>query len=161
MVHPIGSKLRLRTVAVALFIFLQFLPNLLHAQTSLRKIGELELQVQGISATVQPANPTIPKNTPAGVRIVVSTPSGTLTSDDVAKFVGGSFEVHGELSGPGLSGTITLPFIDPNGGGTPIVDPADSSIGGSRRLHIEQSADYGEWQPCTGCFTVDDSGEGH
>ena len=118
MVHPIGSKLRLRTVAVALFIFLQFLPNLLHAQTSLRKIGELELQVQGISATVQPANPTIPKNTAAGVRIVVNTPSGTLTSDDVAKFLGGSFEVHSELSGPGLTGTITLPFTDPNGAGT-------------------------------------------
>jgi hypothetical protein len=90
---------------------------------ALRKIGELELQVQGISATVQPANPTIPKNTAAGVKIVVSTPSGTLTSADVAKFLGGSFEVHGELSGPGLTGTITLPFIDPNGGSTPIVDP--------------------------------------
>src|SRR5215475_8713431 len=104
MVDPIGGKLRLRTVAVALFVFLQFLPSLLHAQTSLRKIGELELQVQGVSATVQPANPTIPKNTAAGVRIVVTSPTMTLSSDDVAKFLGGSFEVHGELSGPGLSG---------------------------------------------------------
>gem|GEM_PF-1427618 len=113
--------MRLRNAAVALFII--GVATLLHAQTSLRKIGELELQVQGISATVQPANPTIPKNTAAGVRIVVTSPSGTLSSADVAKFLGGSFEVHGELSGPGLNGTITLPFIDPNGGTAPITDP--------------------------------------
>ncbi|HEY6351400.1 MAG TPA: Ig-like domain-containing protein, partial [Candidatus Angelobacter sp.] len=89
----------------------------------MRKIGELELQVQGVSATVQPANPVIPKNTAAGVRIVVTSPSGTLSSADVAKFLGGAFEVHGELSGPGLNGTITLPFVDPNGGTSPITDP--------------------------------------
>src|SRR5215467_6614130 len=116
------ARLRLRTAAVALS-FLAFFASLLQAQTSLRKIGELELQVQGVSATVQPANPTIPKNTAAGVRIVVTSPSGVLSSADVAKFLGGNFEVHGELSGPGLSGTITLPFVDPNGGTTPITDP--------------------------------------
>jgi hypothetical protein len=100
-----------------------FAASLLDAQTTLRKIGELRLPVQSISATVQPANPTIPKNTAAGVRIVVSTASGPLNSTDVAQFLGGAFEVHGELSGPGLVGTITLPFVDPNGGATPIVDP--------------------------------------
>jgi hypothetical protein len=101
-----------------------FTASLLHAQTTLRKIGELRLPVQSISATVQPANPTIPKNTAAGIRIVVSTPSSAaLSSADVAQFLGGAFEVHGELSGPGLTGTITLPFVDPNGGATPIVDP--------------------------------------
>lgn len=113
--------MRLRTAAVALFI-VGFVSSLL-AQTSLRKIGELELQVQGISATVNPTNPTIPKNTPAGVRIVVTSGTTQLSSSDVTNFLGGPFEVHGELSGPGLNGTITLPFVDPNGGATPIVDP--------------------------------------
>jgi len=105
-----------------LWVVLGLFANVAFSQTSLRKIGELELGVQGISATVQPVNPTIPKNTAAGVRIVVNTPSGALSSADVAKFLGGNFEVHGELSGPGLAGTVTLPVANPNGA-TPIVDP--------------------------------------
>src|SRR5215831_10030120 len=114
---------RLRSLVGTAVVTVLFAASLLHAQTTLRKIGELRLPVQSISATVSPANPTIPKNTAAGVRIVVSTASGPLNSTDVAQFLGGAFEVHGELSGPGLVGTITLPFIDPNGGATPIVDP--------------------------------------
>jgi len=114
---------RLRSLTVAAVVTVLFGANLLYAQTTLRKIGELRLPVQSISATIQPANPTIPKNTAAGVRVVVSTASGPLNSTDVAQFLGGAFEVHGELSGPGLAGTITLPFVDPNGGATPIVDP--------------------------------------
>ncbi|HEY6308047.1 MAG TPA: carboxypeptidase regulatory-like domain-containing protein [Candidatus Angelobacter sp.] len=92
------------------------------SQAPLRKIGELDLQIQGISATVQPANPTIPKNTPAGVQIVVTTASGTLSSAAVAQFLGGTITVTGELSGPGLSGAISLP-APASSGGTPIVDP--------------------------------------
>ncbi|HKF22304.1 MAG TPA: carboxypeptidase regulatory-like domain-containing protein [Candidatus Angelobacter sp.] len=88
------------------------------AFSQLRKIGELELQIQGISATVQPANPTIPKNTPAGVQIVVNTASGPLSSADAARFLGGAIQVTGELSGPGLGGAISLPVA-----GGPIVDP--------------------------------------
>ena len=113
----------LRSLVETAVVTVLFAASLLHAQTTLRKIGELRLPVQSISATVSPANPTIPKNTAAGVRIVVSTASGPLNSADVAQFLGGAFEVHGELSGPGLVGTITLPFVDPNGGATPIVDP--------------------------------------
>src|SRR5205807_3212273 len=121
------EEVRVRTRASLIVVsLLGFVASLAQAQTPsqvpLRKIGELELQVQGISATVQPANPTIPKNTPAGVRIVVSTASGPLSSADVAKFLGGAFQVTGELSGPGLTGTITLPLAN-QGGGTPIVDP--------------------------------------
>ncbi len=115
--------MRLRSLVKTAVVTVLFAGSLLHAQTTLRKIGELKLPVQSISATVSPANPTIPKNTAAGVRIVVSTPSGTLSSADVQQFLGSAFEVHGELSGPGLTGTITLPFVDPNGGATPIVDP--------------------------------------
>ena len=115
--------MRLRSLAKTAVVTVLLAASLLHAQTTLRKIGELRLPVQSISATVQPANPTIPKNTAAGVRIVVSTTSGPLSSADVAQFLGGAFEVHGELSGPGLVGTITLPFVDPNGGATRIVDP--------------------------------------
>lgn len=92
------------------------------SQTPLRKIGELDLPIQGISATVHPANPTIPKNTPAGVQIVVTTGSGTLNSADLANFLGGTIQVTGELSGPGLPGAISLP-VAAGSGGTPIVDP--------------------------------------
>jgi hypothetical protein len=113
---------RSRSLVKTAVVIVLFAASLLHAQT-LRKIGELKLPVQSISATVSPANPTIPKNTASGVRIVVSTPSGTLSSADVQQFLGSAFEVHGELSGPGLTGTITLPFVDPNGGAAPIVDP--------------------------------------
>ncbi|MBZ5508478.1 MAG: Ig-like domain-containing protein [Acidobacteriia bacterium] len=118
----ISVEVRVRSRAW-LWVVLGLFASVAFAQTNLRKIGELELGVQGISATVQPANPTIPKNTAAGVRIVVNTPSGALSSADVVKFLGGNFEVHGELSGPGLAGTVTLPFVDPNGGAAPIVDP--------------------------------------
>ena len=115
--------MRVRGSAIVFLILAIFSAGVLHGQTTLRKIGELRLPVQSISATVSPVSPTIPKNTAAGVRIVVSTASGPLNSTDVAQFLGGAFEVHGELSGPGLVGTITLPFVDPNGGATPIVDP--------------------------------------
>jgi hypothetical protein len=41
------------------------------AQSPERKIAEMELLLLGISATIEPVNPVIPKNTDAGVRIVV------------------------------------------------------------------------------------------
>ena len=48
------------------------------AQGPSRKIGELELQLLGIQATVDPANPTVPKNVASGVRIVVTAGGRTL-----------------------------------------------------------------------------------
>jgi hypothetical protein len=45
-------------------------PPPLAAQAPERKIAEMELLLLGVSATVEPVHPVIPKNTDAGVRIV-------------------------------------------------------------------------------------------
>jgi len=119
-----------------IFLVIGLLSKFAFSQVSLRKIGEIETQIQGLSAAVQPANPTIPKNTPAGVRIVVSTASGQVSSADVASLLGGSIQVTGVLSGPGLNGAITLP-VAASSGGTPIVDSLILPIPA-----INQAGDY-------------------
>src|SRR5689334_13995235 len=82
--------------------------------TSIRKIGELDLPLTGLSATVVPVNPVVPKNVAAGVRIVVNAGSGPLLAEEVARSLGGQFQIQGELSGPGLPQTITLPQAGSN-----------------------------------------------
>src|SRR6185503_18239540 len=77
--------------------------------TPLRKIGEMELSLLGVSATVDPLNPVVPKNIASGVRIVVSAGGQQLTLGDVARFLGAGFEVQAELSGPGFAGVVSLP----------------------------------------------------
>lgn len=73
-----------------------------------RKIGSMKLLYAGLTARLDPENPVLPKNTPAGVQIVVSAGSEPLTESEAASFFDGPFEVQGELSGPGLSGARTL-----------------------------------------------------
>ena len=90
------------------------------AQTPLRKIGELELAVRGLSATVEPENPVVPKNVASAVRVVVRAGDRELTTAEAAEFLGPAFEVQGELSGPGLTATLSLPQREP---GDPL--PAD------------------------------------
>jgi len=46
------------------------------AQAPLRKIGELELSVLGLTATPSPLNATVPKNTASGIRVVVNGGAG-------------------------------------------------------------------------------------
>lgn len=79
------------------------------AQTPPRKIGELELTLGGISATVTPSNPTIPKNIASGVQIVVTSGGATLTPAQVSQFLGGPFQIAGVLSGPGLAQPVNVP----------------------------------------------------
>ncbi len=83
------------------------------AQAPLRKIGELDLRVVGVSAACEPSNPVVPRNTSSAVRIVVRSGASELSLGDVARFVGAGFEVEGELSGPGLATTVTLPQRQP------------------------------------------------
>ncbi len=73
------------------------------------KIGSLDLTVGGLSATVTPAQPVIPKNIASGVQIVVTLNGQTLTPAAVTQYLGGSFQVQGEYSGPGLSQTVDVP----------------------------------------------------
>lgn len=80
------------------------------AQSPSRKIGELELQLLGIQASVDPTNPTVPKNIASGVRVVVTAGGRTLDVSEVARFLGtAAFLAEAELSGPGLRDTITIP----------------------------------------------------
>jgi hypothetical protein len=83
------------------------------AQTAPVKIGQLDLTVGGLSATVTPAQPVIPKNVASGVQIVVTLNGQTLTPAAVAQYLGGSFQVQGEYSGPGLSQTVDVPQSTP------------------------------------------------
>ena len=81
------------------------------AQAAPRKIGELELTLGGINATVNPAEPVIPKNIQSGVEIVVRSGGTRLTAAQVAQFLGGPFEVQGVLAGPGLPEAIDVPQV--------------------------------------------------
>ncbi|HWW94622.1 MAG TPA: hypothetical protein VN375_14735, partial [Vicinamibacteria bacterium] len=70
------------------------------AQAPLRKIGEADLSILGVSATVDPLNPSVPKNVASAVRLVVTAGGTPLTSADVPRFLGTGFQVAAELSGP-------------------------------------------------------------
>ena len=82
------------------------------AQAPLRKIGEMELSLLGVSATVDPLEPVVPKNIASAVRIVVRAGATELSTGDLARFLGPDFAVKGELSGPGLKATLTLPALE-------------------------------------------------
>jgi hypothetical protein len=83
-------------------------PSPCFAQAPERKIAEMELLLLGVSATVDPVNPVIPKNTDAGVRIVVTAGGRELSVAEAMAFFGPLFWVEGELSGSGLDETKTL-----------------------------------------------------
>jgi hypothetical protein len=100
-----------------LFLLLSSVPAA-QAQAPFRKIGELELSLLGISASIQPESPIIPKNIPSGVRIVVRSGGVELPASAVERLLNGPFQVHAELSGPGLPQTLTLPVPE-----TPVTDP--------------------------------------
>ena len=83
------------------------------AEAQFRKIGEMELRLSGLSATVENAEPVVPKNTPGGIRILVRTGGVDLSIADLSRFLGHDFSVQGELSGPGLSQPLALPALQP------------------------------------------------
>mgnify|MGYP001559668915 CR=1 FL=1 len=65
----------------------------------LRKIGEMELSLVGLSATVDGARPAIPKNVASGVKILING-GGTILAPGAAARLLGEFNVEAELSGP-------------------------------------------------------------
>ncbi len=75
-----------------------------------RKLAEFDIPLLGISATVEPANPVIPKNVASAVRIVIRAGTQQLSVQEAAQFLGQGIKAQAELSGPGLGQTITLPF---------------------------------------------------
>src|ERR1700680_772513 len=82
-------------------------------QTTPVKIGQLDLTVGGLSATVTPPQPVIPKNVSSGVQMVVTLNGQTLSPSAVAQYLGGSFQIQAEYSGPGLSQTVDVPQSTP------------------------------------------------
>ncbi len=85
------------------------------AEAQFRKIGEMELRLMGVNATVESIDPVVPKHTPSGVRIVVRAGEVVLTSAELVRFLGAGFSVQGDLSGPGLTQPVSLPPPpDPN-----------------------------------------------
>ncbi|MGE0454288.1 MAG: carboxypeptidase regulatory-like domain-containing protein [Vicinamibacteria bacterium] len=83
-------------------------PPLAQAQ-AFRKIGELELRLLGVQASVDPSSLSVPKNVASAVRVVVRAGDAELPASEVARFLGAGFRVEGELSGPGLHQTLSLP----------------------------------------------------
>jgi hypothetical protein len=82
------------------------------AQTPTRKLGQLRLSVVGVSATLDPGSPVVPKNTASGVRVVVRSGDVELSAADVATFLGtAGYKVEALLSGPGLPFTVALPQL--------------------------------------------------
>jgi hypothetical protein len=99
---------RWRALGLGLSLLASAAPPPAAAQAPERKIAEMELLLLGVSATVEPLNPVIPKNTDAAVRIVVRAGGRDLSISEAAAFFGPSFWVEGELSGSGLEETATL-----------------------------------------------------
>jgi hypothetical protein len=93
-------------------LFVAALPAL--TQTSPTVIGTLDLTVGGISATVTPTVPVIPKDIASGVQVVVTLGGQTLSASAVAQYLGGNFQIEGEYSGPGLSQTLDVPTSPPS-----------------------------------------------
>ena len=79
-----------------------------YAQAPLRKIGELELSVLGLTAAPDPLTATVPKNIASGIRVLVKGGAGPIAPADLTRFLGADVQVQAELSGPGLAGSVTL-----------------------------------------------------
>src|ERR1700722_7148526 len=103
----VASRRRTNAGLLPVFLLAAIIPA--WTQTTPVKIGQLDLTVGGLSATVTPAQPVIPKNISSGVQFVVTLNGQSLTPTAVAQYLGGSFQIQGEYSGPGLSQTIEVP----------------------------------------------------
>jgi hypothetical protein len=100
----------LRAVSVSALCLLQLLAvsAVARAQAPLRKIGELELSLLGLTASPSPLNATVPKNTASGIRVIVTAGASPVSTADLTRFLGVDVQVQAELSGPGLSGSLTI-----------------------------------------------------
>ncbi|MFP5246820.1 MAG: hypothetical protein ACLGH0_09005, partial [Thermoanaerobaculia bacterium] len=89
-----------------------FLALAASAQLRPRKLGELELVLSGLSATVDPLQVTVPKNTASGVRVSIRNGAGDVTLPEAERLLGGTFTIEGDLAGPGLPVPVRLPQAD-------------------------------------------------
>ena len=99
------------------------------------KIAETDLAVGGISAIVDTTSLAVPKNTASAVRVKVLAGDRVLDADAVRDLLGGPFSLSGELSGPGLSQTVTLPAANAPTLADPFLLPVPPlSVGGEYSL---------------------------
>jgi alpha-tubulin suppressor-like RCC1 family protein len=98
--------MRLRALPPLAFLLFVSAVAAPHAQ-QLRKIGEMELALVGLSATVDGARPAIPKNVASGVKILIKGGGATLAPGAAARLLG-QFNVEAELSGPSFGETVTV-----------------------------------------------------
>ncbi len=120
-----------RSLAVCLLALVFARPLL--PQAPRVKIGSLDLAIGGIQATVTPASPVIPKNIASGVQVVVTQNGNQLTPAQIAQYLGGTFQLVGEYSGPGLTQTIEVPQSPPPPNSLLVNLPAVTT-GGNYRL---------------------------
>ena len=78
------------------------------AQAPLRKIGQLDLAILGLTAAPEQANPVVPKNIVTGLRVDVLAGNTVVSMADLGRLLGAGLHVEAELSGPGLGGSVTL-----------------------------------------------------
>ena len=97
-----------RASAVSALLLLLCAGSYTHAQGPLRKIGEMDLAIVGVSAIVDPPRLTVPKNIATGVPITLRGGTSDIAPGLLIQLLGGAYRVEGELSGPGLGETLTL-----------------------------------------------------
>lgn len=109
---PLTRSHQLRGLALASLLSLSLgVASRVQAQGAAYRIAEADLAIDGVSASVEPVNPVVPKNVASGLRVVVKAGGRNLTADEVAAFLGGGFEIRAELAGPGLPQAVSLPVI--------------------------------------------------
>src|SRR4051794_14456339 len=91
------------------------------AHGSVPLLSSFDVSILGLTATPDPLEPTVPKNTESAVRIVIHSGDRTLSYAEAVSYLGTAFDVKAELSGPGLDHAITVPDLLP--GDPPPEDP--------------------------------------
>ncbi len=80
------------------------------AQAPARTLTALELSLAGVDVTLADPAPVVPKGLRSAVLVEVRSGARLLSTAEVKRFLGGAqFRVEGDLRGPGLAGTLSLP----------------------------------------------------
>ena len=133
MAAPTTGSRRLCAVLLGLALLLAASPC--QAQSPLRKLGELEVSLFGLRAQVDPERPAVPRNVGAAVRLAVRAGDQELTAGQVIELFGAGVRVEAELSGPGLSGAVSLPPAGAALPGDPLLLPIPAlAVGGDYQL---------------------------
>ncbi len=133
MAAPTTGSRRLCAVLCGVALFLTAWPC--RAQSPLRKLGEMEVSLFGLRAQVDPERPVVPRNVGAAVRLAVRAGDQELTAGQVIELFGAGVRVEAELSGPGLSGAVSLPPAGAALPGDPLLLPIPAlAVGGDYQL---------------------------